>query len=234
MTTSRRRRGQQALPGILTAADAAWEAVMLAGHRARWFSPAASVALMLHMRRSGLSAEDRDHALLELAIMGPHGSHDLSDRQISRLVGIRGRHHLNRRRQRLRAAGIIASERRVGRSSITRLGPIAHLVASAADDARRTGGVPAAGTPPVPAAGTPPVPAAGTPPVPAAGTPLERRENQRGGRALPPTCIACGEPVDLDADGRPWPRCRTCAFGAPREPDLEAELDRLYGPAVTG
>ena len=43
----------------------------------------------------------------------------------------------------------------------------------------------------------------------------------------PPRCRQCGGPTDLDADGRPWPRCRTCAFGAPVEPGQSPRPRRM-------
>ena len=195
---TRRRPAQQRLPGIAEQATAAEEAVHTAGHRAHWFSPAASVALQLHMTRTGLSAADRCHAMLELALMGPFDSHDLSAAQIARMVSPDpDRHEIDkhsgaranvaRRRKRLTQAGIIEIEARPGRSGTTRLGAVAALVLDHAETVRataetaeriadcHTGGVSPTDTPGVSPTDTP-----GVSPT---DTPLERRERQRARRS---------------------------------------------------
>ena len=187
---TRTRVRQQRLPGIAEQATAAEEAVLAAGHRAHWYSPAASVAMQLHMRRTGLSAADRDHAVLELALMGPHDSHDLSAAQLARLLGTGDDRHeidwssgarsnLSRRRRRLEDAGIIALQHRPGRSPITRLGAMASLVLDAAEQARRA----AAAGRPVSPTDTAPVSPTDTAPVSPTDTALERGERETRARA---------------------------------------------------
>ena len=90
---------------------------------------AATVRLLVHMAAAGLSGADRAHALLELALTAPHGHHRHSARTIGALTGV-GRVAAQRRRRRLRAAGIIATEPRPGRASTTRPGPVARLLAA--------------------------------------------------------------------------------------------------------
>ena len=179
---TRRRPAQQRLPGIAEQATAAEEAVHAAGHRAHWFSPAASVALQLHMTRTGLSAADRCHAMLELALMGPFDSHDLSSAQIARMVSPDpDRHEIDkhsgaranvaRRRKRLAQAGIIEIEARPGRSGTTRLGAVAALVLDHAETVRATAET---------AERTADCRTGGVSPT---DTPLERRERQRARRS---------------------------------------------------
>jgi len=178
---TRRRPAQQRLPGIAEQATAAEEAVHTAGHRAHWFSPAASVALQLHMTRTGLSAADRCHAMLEMALMGPFDSHDLSAAQIARMVSPDpDRHEIDRhsgaranvarRRKRLTQAGIIEIEARPGRSGTTRLGAVAALVLDHAETVRATAET---------AERTADCHTGGVSPT---DTPLERRERQRARR----------------------------------------------------
>ena len=179
---TRRRPAQQRLPGIAEQATAAEEAVHTAGHRAHWFSPAASVALQLHMTRTGLSAADRCHAMLEMALMGPFDSHDLSAAQIARMVSPDpDRHEIDRhsgaranvarRRRRLTQAGIIEIEARHGRSGTTRLGAVAALVLDHAETVRATAET---------AERTADCHTGGVSPT---DTPLERRERQRARRS---------------------------------------------------
>jgi len=196
---TRTRVRQQRLPGIAEQATAAEEAVLAAGHRAHWYSPAASVAMQLHMRRSGLSPADRDHAALELALMGPWDSHDLSAAQLARLTGSGDDRHdighassarvrVQERRRRLAAAGVLEIETRPGRSAVTRLGAVAALVIDAAEQHRRAtaDAVPPTGTA-QPSSGTPDGYHTGTPDgyraVPQTGTTLERGERETRARA---------------------------------------------------